>query len=407
MPPLDAALATPFAEQIAFFKQKLNLPTARWDDIRRQAHDRAFISAGAMQADLLNDLHTAMLRRIKDGRGLEAFRAEFAEVVRKNGWTGWTGQGTTLGEAWRTRVIYETNMLTSYAAGRWQQLTHPDLLKVAPYWKYHHADGVLHPRPLHQSWNNLVLPWDHPFWKTHYPPNGWGCHCYIIPVDAAEYARAVQEGRTTPPEGWESGVGIDTGFDYAPGASVAKSLSSVVNDKLINLTAPIGAKMWQVLQPVLKQEQLSAVSQLVATAAAEMEAHNAAVIAHVIDPATVAALSEQGIDLINSAIWLRDAELIHAIRDYKDARGAMLPLDVWLRLPNYLETAKVYLDTTDWNLLYAFDLPDVLGKVVVRVNYNKKVNNNGKRERVVSNFIATGGLVDAVNLAEGKYLPLQ
>ena len=46
---------TPFAEQIEFFRQKLNLPTEHWDDIMRETHDRAFVVAGAMKADLLDD----------------------------------------------------------------------------------------------------------------------------------------------------------------------------------------------------------------------------------------------------------------------------------------------------------------------------------------------------------------
>ena len=37
--------ALPFAEQIAFFKQKVNLPTQRWDDLG--AHARGFMLAGA------------------------------------------------------------------------------------------------------------------------------------------------------------------------------------------------------------------------------------------------------------------------------------------------------------------------------------------------------------------------
>ena len=36
-------LKTPFDEQIASFRRKLNLPTERWDDIWQAAHDRAFI----------------------------------------------------------------------------------------------------------------------------------------------------------------------------------------------------------------------------------------------------------------------------------------------------------------------------------------------------------------------------
>ena len=89
-------------------------------------------------------------------------------------WTGWTGEGTKAGEAWRTRVIYQTNLMTSYAAGRRAQLLDPDLVKRRPFWRYVHNDSVTHPRPHHKSWGDmrLTLRHDHPFWETHFPPNG-------------------------------------------------------------------------------------------------------------------------------------------------------------------------------------------------------------------------------------------
>lgn len=326
----DFGFGTPFQEQLDFFRQKLNLPTERWDDIKKSAHDKAFIVAGAGKADLLNDLRQAMDKRIKDGKGINAFRAEFAEIVKRNGWTGWTGQGSVAGEAWRTRIIYATNMSTSYAAGRWAQLNDPDLLKLRPYWRYHHADGVLHPRPHHKAWNGITLPHDHPFWKTHFAPNGWMCHCYITAVSAEEYARAQAAGKGAPPAGWDAidpktgaPVGIDKGFDYAPGANVNRPMKDFIDNKLINLDAPIGAAMWDVLKPVLLKEQAAAVYEMVAVAAASMEPASISVVAHVISPGTVAALAERGIELNDAAIWLRDHELIHSIRDVKDARGAI------------------------------------------------------------------------------------
>lgn len=172
--PIALGLGTPFAEQIAFLRAKLHLPTDRWDDIARGAHDRAFIVAGAAKADLLADLHTAVARAA-EGEGLAAFRKNFKVIVAKHGWTGWTGEGSAAGEAWRTRVIYQTNMATSYAAGRWRQLNEPGFAKLMPYWRYRHADGVTNPRPQHLAWDGLTLPREHAFWKTHFPPNGWNC----------------------------------------------------------------------------------------------------------------------------------------------------------------------------------------------------------------------------------------
>lgn len=231
----EVGFGTPFAEQIEFLRAKMNLPTQRWDDIKRAAHDRAFIVAGAGKADLLYDLHQAMGSTQASGGGLGEFRQKFKAMVAKNGWTGWTGEGSAAGEAWRTKVIYQTNMATSYAAGRWRQLTDPDFLKLRPYWRYNHADGVLHPRAQHQAWDGLTLRYDHPFYRTHFAPNGWGCHCWINAV-----AKPAAGDATTPPDGWDTldpatgaPVGIDKGFDYEPGASVDLGLRDMVQRRLI------------------------------------------------------------------------------------------------------------------------------------------------------------------------------
>jgi hypothetical protein len=222
----------PFDEQLQFFRQKLNLPTERWDDIERAAHDRAFMVAGAQSADLLADLRTAVDRAIADGTGLQQFRKDFGGIVQKHGWTGWTGEGSKGGVAWRTKVIYQTNMTTSYAAGRWQQLNDPELLKVSPYWQYHHNDSVTHPRPQHVAWDGLTLPPDDPFWQTHYPPNGWGCQCYVTAVGKSAFLRAIASGKG-PSDAPAVSAGVDEGFEYAPGANVDTSLREIVQDKLI------------------------------------------------------------------------------------------------------------------------------------------------------------------------------
>jgi|APTNR8051073442_1049403.scaffolds.fasta_scaffold00759_3 hypothetical protein len=239
--PLAFSFNTPFREQVEFFRQKLNLPTEHWDDILRAAHDRAFIVAGAMKADLLADLRGAVDKSIAEGRSLGEFRKEFAAIVGKHGWQGWTGEGSPAGFAWRTRVIYQTNLATSYAAGRYRQLTDPELLQLRPYWRYKHADNVANPRQQHVAWNGLTLAHDHDFWKTHFPPNGWGCHCRVVPVGRRDYAQAEAAGLTEPPKGWddypEGGdpPGIARGFGYAPGANTRAALRDLVDARKLNL----------------------------------------------------------------------------------------------------------------------------------------------------------------------------
>jgi len=215
----------PFAEQVAFFRGKLGnlVPTARWDDISKSAHDRGFMVAGAVKADLLADLAAAVDRAISEGKSIDVFRKDFRAIVKKHGWHDWTGEGSAKGVAWRTRIIYNTNAITSYSAGRLAQLREGNFAFMV----YRHNDTVTYPRPLHQAWNGLVLASDAPWWKTHYPPNGWGCRCYVVGARSKDAARRLGGDPDKKPDAaWNkkdaktgAPVGIDKGWDYAPGDS--------------------------------------------------------------------------------------------------------------------------------------------------------------------------------------------
>jgi len=228
----------PFTEQVAFFRRKLRnlVPTERWDDLVRAEHDDAFMVAGAVKADLLTDLAAAVDKAIAEGRGLEEFRRDFRDIVKRNGWTGWAGEGSVKGEAWRAGVIYRTNSYTSYAAGRFAQLQAGDF----KYWVYRHG-GSLEPRPVHLDWDGLALPPDHPFWTTHYPPSDWGCSCYAVGARTKAGIRRVGgDSNKTLPENWReldpktgAPIGIGKNWDYAPGASAAEDVNAMA-DKIGN-----------------------------------------------------------------------------------------------------------------------------------------------------------------------------
>lgn len=245
---IRAGFHTPFPEQLDFFRRKLNLPSAYWDDLIHGAHDRGFMVAGATKADLLDDLRQAVDTAIAEGKGLAWFQQEFPRIVAKHGWTGWTGEGSAAGTAWRSEVIYKTNMRSSYSAGRWKQLTDPQMLQEMPYWRYVHSDSVVHPRPLHLAWGEipLILPATSPWWDTHFPPNGWGCQCTVQAVSERQLRdKYGKEGPDTPPDDGtytytdrygETHVipnGIDYGWGYAPGADTTKPLRELVADKMI------------------------------------------------------------------------------------------------------------------------------------------------------------------------------
>ena len=220
----------PFAEQIEFFRSKLDLPTRAWTDIWQDEHDRAFVVAGAAHADLVADLRGAVDKAIADGTTLATFRKDFDSIVAKHGWS-YNG-----GRDWRTRVIYSTNLRTSYAAGRYQQMK--DVAEHRPFWRYRHSHASKDPRHDHLAWDGLILRHDDPWFDTHYPPGGWGCKCYIetlaerdlkrLGKDGPDAAPAVRTRTVTvgakgpSPRTVTVPVGIDPGWAYAPGKSVLK-----------------------------------------------------------------------------------------------------------------------------------------------------------------------------------------
>ncbi|MDG4552881.1 MAG: phage minor head protein [Candidatus Competibacter sp.] len=234
-----------FDEALQYLQEQLALPTERWDDLLGAAHDRAFVVAGALQADLLLDLQAAVEKARAEGMTFEQFQKEFERIVAERGWTGWTGEDSAAGRAWRARVIYDTNLLVSEAAGRYQQMK--QIADRRPYWRYRHDDSVVHPREEHEAWDGKVLRHDDPWWGSHYPPNGFGCHCFVESLaerDLRKLKLKVETGKDMPHGGtvryvdkrtgeeFELPEGVDPGWDHAPGANTGTDLTALLRAKM-------------------------------------------------------------------------------------------------------------------------------------------------------------------------------
>ncbi|HVJ53462.1 MAG TPA: PBECR2 nuclease fold domain-containing protein [Aliidongia sp.] len=232
--------ALPFQEAVEFFRQKVNVPSAKWADVLGGAHARAFTVAGATKEGMLADFRTAIDSAIADGTTLDTFRKGFDDIVQRYGWD-YKG-----GRAWRTRTIFETNLSTAYAAGRYAQMTDPDVVRLNPYWRYRHSDNVKHPRPEHLAWDGLVLRHDDPWWSTHMPPNGWGCQCSAEPLSERELKALGKNGPDRAPASdmrpatlntsagpvtIQVPKGVDPGWGYSVGeAASGKKLAELQMD---------------------------------------------------------------------------------------------------------------------------------------------------------------------------------
>ncbi|EEA7822517.1 hypothetical protein TP51_002487 [Salmonella enterica subsp. enterica] len=218
----------PFMEQIGFLKQKVNVKTESWTDVYGPEHDTQFMVAGVNRDDLLADIRRAV-ERIPQGQTLAGFRKELSGLIARYGWS-FNGDFN-----WRSRIIYETNLRTSYMAGRFAQLM--AIRGTHPYWRYVHSDAVEHPRQLHLDWDGLVLRWDDPWWEAHFPVNAWGCQCGVEALTEDDLRATGRTGPdTAPPVNYVTRVigqrspggprtvivpeGIDPGFEYTPGRSL-------------------------------------------------------------------------------------------------------------------------------------------------------------------------------------------
>ncbi|WP_035056260.1 phage minor head protein [Desulfuromonas sp. TF] len=220
----------PFGAAVDAIRAKVDIPTAKWDDLWKEEHAAGFMVAGAMEADLLADFRAAVDKAISQGTTLEEFQKDFDAIVERYGWS-YNG-----GRNWRSEVIYATNIRTTYQAGRWDQLTDPETLRFYPYLEYRRTSS-LEPRSEHLRWNGIILPADHPWWKTHYPPNAWGCKCKVFSAGKRDLARAGKSGPDEAPEividpATGAPEGIGKGWDYNVGEA-RKSAQAEALDKAL------------------------------------------------------------------------------------------------------------------------------------------------------------------------------
>lgn len=103
--------------------------------------------------------------------------------------------------------IFRTNVQAAYSRGRYEQQQR--VTTNRPYWMYD-AINDSRVRPAHLAMDGTILHHTHPWWKTHYTPNGYRCRCTIISLSETQARkRGVSAGppEADPDEGWDYSVG--------------------------------------------------------------------------------------------------------------------------------------------------------------------------------------------------------
>lgn len=242
----------------AFEQRRLLAPSFRWEDVYQQEHAAGFAVAGVAQVDVLQLFQAGIDTALGSGGNLADFaRAIKPQLVAKGWWGDVAITSPTTGEERitrfddaRLRLIYDVNLRQSYAAGRWARTERTRTAKPLLLYRSMRDERV---RASHAQWDGTVLPIDHPFWRTHYAPNGWRCRCRCIAVSEADVndyqADGIDIKRTPPLIGYTEFVnrstgevsrvpqGIDPGFAYNPG-QVRQEQVATLQRRALDTTPP-------------------------------------------------------------------------------------------------------------------------------------------------------------------------
>ncbi|WP_298945926.1 phage minor head protein [uncultured Campylobacter sp.] len=219
------------AKVVEYLRQKRPEVHFDYDEIMHGAHHRAFTVAKITKLDLLSDVQESLAYAAENGLGFEEWKKSLLPTLAKKGWIGNVdAKDPKTGEikqiyvgSRRLKNIYNTNMRVAYAVGAYEEAMSSD----AQFLRY---TAVLDSktRASHRALHGVILPKDHPFWDTHYPPNAWNCRC-----KARAYTKQELKSR-----GWsitENIPSVEPHPDWAYNVGKTDNLDAVFADKVEKL----------------------------------------------------------------------------------------------------------------------------------------------------------------------------
>jgi SPP1 gp7 family putative phage head morphogenesis protein len=213
-------------EAIGYLKDKGYKLSFNYDEVKREQHNKAFTVTKVTRLDLLNDIHNSLIQAMENGVPFEKWKRDLKPTLKKYGWWGKTtvtdprtGEIKTINvNSRRLSTIYYTNMRTSYAKGRYDQMME---LKDAVYWRYVATLDSL-TRPSHRKLHSTIRHRDDPFWIENFPPNAWHCRCGVRAYSLEELEA---RGWKITPEGTPIPEGYQPHPDWAYNVGATSKLS--------------------------------------------------------------------------------------------------------------------------------------------------------------------------------------
>lgn len=419
-------------EAIAYITGKKLATSYNWSEIYAEEHASKFTVAKIMELDVLNSIHESVIDAVAEGQTFHTFKKGMLEKLGEEGWGNYaqkdevTGEDLTRLSDRRLKKVYQVNKTQSYHTGSWHRFEANK--STHPYLRYRLGPSLKH-RPAHKRFDGLVLPVDDPFWQTHMPMNGWGCKCWVqsLTRDKAEKA-GISDSPKVEYHDWENKStgrkhkvpkGISPGFEYNVGRHREHKSLEMVTDKLSQVVTQnprqANATMSALLGDSTQKAMIAkVVRDMVTDVADNKRAYGNTLAVGAINDEVVDKLTKMGKAPHHNIIAVRDADILHGLRDSKQASGKRLDIEMWQNLPEELQNPTAILLQTKEQQRQKSALDTLVfvyknsnGKVLVKVDYAVKIKeNNGEKKQVKLNMVKTGSTLSDDELSSLKSFDL-
>jgi SPP1 gp7 family putative phage head morphogenesis protein len=176
---------TPHTEAVEFLKDKPAVSREVFDQLLPELKARAFTVTGIEDMTVTQAIRDR-LAELPQGRPWDEVKKDLVKDLHPwlDGDDDEENENGTLRSEARAELLLRTHGFQAYQASAYNVMDRQR--DVFPYWQYHSMEDD-RVRPTHAALDGIVLPADHEFWQTHFPPWEWNCRCQVIPISQDDF----------------------------------------------------------------------------------------------------------------------------------------------------------------------------------------------------------------------------
>jgi SPP1 gp7 family putative phage head morphogenesis protein len=212
-----------FDEAVEWFRDRVPVTDEEYQTLSAAQRARAFHLASVNELAIVRTVFQEIDSALAEGRPLDEFKRSVREKLE--GAHGLNG--------YHLETVLRNATQDGYNAGRWQQITDPEITADRPYWMY---DSVLDTRTTEvcKALDGTIKGHDDVYWLTHYPPLHHRCRSSIRtmrPGEARKRGLTVGDPVVTPDEGFGLAPPLRTELPMPAREGVANDVWAVFENR--------------------------------------------------------------------------------------------------------------------------------------------------------------------------------